>query len=413
METELRRNLERYRFMKWATRALSNITVHPPGTGIMHTINLERLATVATTEVRDGVVWAVPDTLIGTDSHTPMINGIGVVAWGVGGLEAESVMLGMPTMMRVPEVVGVRLTGRLREGVLATDLALRVTHLLRQIDLSGRFVEFFGPGVSTLSAGDRAVVANMAPEYGSSSGYFPIDRRTLDYLSTTGRSPEHVAFVEAYARRVGLWFDPDGTPEYKEVLELDLNSVSIALAGPRRPQDLIEPKQTRAAIASLRRADASPPTHEDPVPDAAVAIAAITSCTNTSDPRLLVAAGLVARKARGLELKPKSWVKTSLAPGSPTAERYLRRSGLLDDLEAIGFGIVGYGCTTCIGNSGELPEAVNKAVASRGVLPVAVLSGNRNFPGRVHPQLEAGLSRVAAPRHRLRSGRRRRSRHSP
>ena len=395
IETELRRNLERYRFMKWATRALSNITVHPPGTGIMHTINLERLATVATTEVRDGVVWAVPDTLIGTDSHTPMINGIGVVAWGVGGLEAESVMLGMPTMMRVPEVVGVRLTGRLREGVLATDLALRVTHLLRQIDLSGRFVEFFGPGVSMLSAGDRAVVANMAPEYGSSSGYFPIDRRTLDYLSMTGRAPEHVAFVEAYARRVGLWFDPDGTPKYKEVLELDLNSVSIALAGPHRPQDLIEPKQTRAAIASLRRADASPPTHEDPVPDAAVAIAAITSCTNTSDPRLLVAAGLVARKARGLELKPKSWVKTSLAPGSPTAERYLRRSGLLDDLEAIGFGIVGYGCTTCIGNSGELPEAVNKAIASRGVLPVAVLSGNRNFPGRVHPQLEAGF--LASP----------------
>ena len=395
MEAELRRNGERYRFMKWATRALSNVTVHPPGTGIMHTINLERLATVVTTELRDGILWAVPDTLIGTDSHTPMINAIGVLAWGVGGLEAESVMFGMPVTMRVPEVVGVRLTGRLREGVLATDLALRVTSLLRTIELSGRFVEFFGPGVSTLSAGERAVVANMAPEYGSSSGYFPIDRHTLDYLLATGRSAEHAAFVEAYARRNGLWFDPEATPVYDEVLELDLDSVAMALAGPRRPQDLVSPENVRAAIAPLRRSDAKPPTADDPVPDGAVAIAAITSCTNTSDPRLLLAAGLLARKARAHGLSPRSWVKTSLAPGSPTAERYLRRAGLLEDLEAMGFAIVGYGCTTCIGNSGPLPQAIRDAALSRGVLPVAVLSGNRNFPGRVHPQIEAGF--LASP----------------
>ena len=395
MEIELRRNGERYRFMKWATRALSNVTVHPPGTGIMHTINLERLATVVTTEQRDGELWAVPDTLIGTDSHTPMINAIGVVAWGVGGLEAESVMFGVPVTMRVPEVVGVRLTGRLRDGVLATDLALRVTSLLRTIELSGRFVEFFGPGVSALSAGERAVVANMAPEYGSSSGYFPIDPQTLAYLLATGRSAEHAAFVEAYARRNGLWFDPEAAPVYDTVLELDLDSVATALAGPRRPQDLVAPKDVRAAIAPLRRRDAKPPTEDDPVPDGAVAIAAITSCTNTSDPRLLVAAGLLARKARAFGLSPKSWVKTSIAPGSPTAERYLRRAGLLDDLQAMGFAIVGYGCTTCIGNSGPLPQAIRDAAQSRNILPVAVLSGNRNFPGRVHPQLEAGF--LASP----------------
>jgi aconitate hydratase len=395
VENELRRNFERYRFMKWATRALANVRVHPPGTGIMHTINLERLASVIATETRDGVLWAVPDTLIGTDSHTPMINGIGVLAWGVGGLEAESVMFGMPVMLRVPEVVGVRLTGNLGEGVLATDLALRVTNLLRTIELSGRFVEFFGPGLSTLSGGERAVIANMAPEYGSSSGYFPIDERTLDYLLATGRTDEQVALVRDYARHQGLWFDPESWPVYDEVLELDLATVEVSLAGPRRPQDLISPSKTRAVLAPMRHADALPPTAADLVPDAAVAIAAITSCTNTSDPRLLIAAGLLARKARALGLSPKEWVKTSLAPGSPTAERYLRRSGLLDDLEALGFGIVGYGCTTCIGNSGALPPAILDAVNNRRVLPVAVLSGNRNFPGRVHPQLEAGF--LASP----------------
>jgi aconitate hydratase len=398
MERELTRNIERFRFMKWATRALRGVKVHPPGTGIMHTINLERLASVVTAAPHDGALWAYPDTLIGTDSHTPMINGIGVLAWGVGGLEAESVLFGMPVMMRVPEVVGVRLAGRLREGVTATDLVLTVTHRLRQIELAGRFVEYFGPGVSTLSCGERVVVANMAPEYGSSTGYFPIDERTIEYLQATGRSAQQAALVRDYACRQGLWFDPAGAPVYAEVIDLDLDKVTTSLAGPRRPQDLLSPADTRAAIASLSRPALKSPaaaTTSDAPPDGAVAIAAITSCTNTSTPRLLIAAALLAGKARKLGLKPKPWVKTSLAPGSPTAERYLRRAGLFEDLEALGFGIVGYGCTTCIGNSGDLPEVIVRAMSERGILPVAILSGNRNFPGRVHPQLEAGF--LASP----------------
>lgn len=391
---EYERNAERYSFMKWATNTLANFRVHPPGTGIMHTLNLERLATVATALERDGVLWAVPDTLIGTDSHTPMVNGIGVLGWGVGGLEAESVFFGMPVALRVPDVVGVRLTGSLRKGVLATDLALVVTHLLRQSDLQDKFVEFYGPGVSNLTAGDRAVVANMTPEFGANSGYFPIDRQSIGYLARTGRSREHCAFVEAYAKRVGIWFDPNATPRYSSTVELDLATVEASLAGPRRPQDRIAIGDTRAAIAGMKRKAIAPLVEGEPN-DGAVAIAAITSCTNTSDPRLLIAAGLVARKARAFGLRPPRWVKTSTAPGSPTAERYLRRAGLLDDLEAIGFGIVGYGCTTCIGNSGPLTEPVVSAIAERDILPVAVLSGNRNFPGRVHPQLEAGF--LASP----------------
>jgi len=395
MAHEFARNGERYRFMKWASLALDCVRVHPPGTGIMHTLNLERLATVVTTSNRDGERWAIPDTLIGTDSHTPMINGIGVLAWGVGGIEAESVMFGMPVTMRVPDVVGVRLTGRLREGVLATDLALTVTERLRRIDLADRFVEFFGPGISTLSAGDRAVVANMTPEFGGNTGYFPIDGRTLDYLGQTGRSREQIALVEAYARRQKLWFDPDAIPCYTETVDIDLDEVEVSLAGPRRPQDRIGAGKTAEAL-SLGQAAASAPAHrDDPPTEGAVAIAAVTSCTNTSDPRLLIAAGLVARKARQLGLKPPGWVKTSLAPGSPTAERYLRRSGLLDDLEALGFGIVGYGCTTCIGNSGPLAPRMASAIAAKQMTPVAVLSGNRNFPGRVHAQIE--LAFLASP----------------
>ncbi len=375
MEKELGRNRERFGFMKWATRALANVTVHPPGTGIMHTLNLERLATVITTETRDGEAWAVPDTLIGTDSHTPMINGIGILAWGVGGLEAESVMMGMPVMMRVPEVVGVKLTGRLRDGVLATDLVLTVTQVLRGIDLADRFVEFFGPGVSTLSAGERSVVANMAPEYGANSGFFPIDGRTLDYLAATGRPAEQVALVKDYAQRQKLWFDPAAEPVYHQIVEIDLGSVGISVAGPRRPQDLMSPTRMREFGGK-------------------VAIAAITSCTNTSDPRLILAAGLLARKARKAGLTPPSWVKTSFAPGSPTADRYLRRSGLLADLEGLGFGIVGYGCTTCNGNSGALTKEMEEEVAA-GASPVAVLSGNRNFPGRVHGQVDKAF--LASP----------------
>jgi aconitate hydratase len=390
MQHELTRNAERYRFMKWATSALSGVRVHPPGTGIMHTLNLERLASVVTGFDRDGALWAAPDTLIGTDSHTPMINGIGVLAWGVGGLEAESVMFGTPVMLRVPEVIGVNFTGRLRDGVLATDLALTVTERLRRVDLADRFVEFYGPGVSTLSAGDRAVVANMTPEFGANSGYFPIDRHTLDYLAQTGRSPEQVALVEAYARRQHLWFDPEATPRYTETLTIDLDEVEVSLAGPRRPQDRIAASRTVEALGT-----AALPSLSDEPADGSVAIAAITSCTNTSDPRLLIAAGLVARKARQLGLTPPAWVKTSLAPGSPTAEAYLRRAGLMDDLEAIGFGIVGYGCTTCIGNSGPLAPVMAEAVTSRKIAPVVVLSGNRNFPGRVHGQVENGF--LASP----------------
>lgn len=385
---EYRRNAERYRFMKWATNSLSNFRVHPPGTGIMHTLNLERLATIVTE--RDG--WLIPDTLIGTDSHTPMINGIGVLAWGVGGIEAESVFFGMPVMLRVPEVVGVRLTGRLSEGVTATDLALTVTEHLRRIDLADRFVEFFGPGVSTLSAGDRAVVANMTPEFGANTGYFPVDAASIAYLRQTGRSASHCAMVEAYCQRQGLWFDPDQNPVFTSTVDLDLSQVQVSVAGPRRPQDRIAASATAAATHAMRGAPVPAPKGQ--APDGAVAIAAITSCTNTSDPRLLVAAGLVARKARALGLKPPPHVKTSMAPGSPTAQRYLERAGLLADLEAVGFGIVGYGCTTCIGNSGPLTDSAVRAQAA-GRLQVAVLSGNRNFPGRVHPQLDAGF--LASP----------------
>jgi aconitate hydratase len=391
-EIEFRRNAERYRFMKWASKALTGFRTHPPGTGIMHTLNLERLASVVATTRDDSVEWAMPDTLIGTDSHTPMINGIGVLGWGVGGLEAESVMFGMPVMMRVPDVTGVRLTGRLRQGLLATDLALTITERLRQVHLSDHFVEFFGDGVTTLSAGDRAVVANMAPEFGANSGYFPIDHSTTTYLRATARQSAHIELVEAYARRQGLWFDPRGTPRYTNTVEVDLSSIETSVAGPRRPQDRISAGATVKAMARLRK---SAPRAIGAPPDRAVAIAAITSCTNTTDPRLLVAAGLLARKARTFGLKPPPWVKTSLAPGSPTADQFLRRANLLDDLEAMGFGIVGYGCTTCIGNSGPLTSEIERAIEDPGITPVAVLSGNRNFPGRVHPQLEAGF--LASP----------------
>lgn len=369
MQREIERNAERYRLMKWATQTLRRVTVHPPGTGIMHTINLERLATVVTQEHRDGHEWAFPDTLIGTDSHTPMINGIGVLAWGVGGLEAESVMFGMPVMLRVPEVIGVRLKGSLSEGVLATDLVLAVTERLRRLRVAGKFVEFFGPGVTTLSGGERAVVANMAPEYGASSGFFPVDERTLEYLRSTARTRIHIQLVEDYAKRQRLWFDPDAEPRYTEVIEIDLSAVEISLAGPRRPQDRVSPAQ---AI----------------IPNGAVAIAAITSCTNTSDPRLIIAAALLAKNARAFGLRPPAWVKTSFAPGSPTATRYLRRAGLLEDMEALGFAVVGYGCTTCIGNSGPLTDAMIAALENPATQAVAVLSGNRNFPGRVHDRVQ-------------------------
>ena len=391
MDAEMRRNAERYRFAKWASTTLHGLRVHPPGTGIMHTINLERLATVVSAKQIDGQRWAYPDTLIGTDSHTPMINGIGVLAWGVGGLEAESVIFDMPVMLRIPEVIGVRLTGRLPAGTTATDLALLVTQRLRRMDLSGKFVEFHGPGVSTLTAGARACVANMAPEYGASSGYFPVDANTLAYLKTTGRSAERIALVEDYAKRQQLWFDPAANPRYSEVIEIDLATVVPSIAGPRRPQDRITFAETASSLLAASKRETLRRFGQSTPPDGAVAIAAITSCTNTSDPELLITAGLLAKKAHAAGIKPPHWVKTSMAPGSPSAQRYLSRSGLLPDLEAVGFGIVGFGCTTCIGNSGALTRPVIDAMREKNILPVVVLSGNRNFPGRVHPDLDAGF----------------------
>jgi aconitate hydratase len=407
MAFEIRRNAERYGFLRWASKVLRGVRINPPGTGIMHTINLEQLATVVAVEARDGAAWLVPDMMIGTDSHTPMVNGIGVLGWGVGGLEAQTVMFGMPTMLRIPDVVGVRLTGALRPGALATDLALTVTQRLRAIGVSGEFVEFFGPGVSSLSAGDRSVVANMAPEYGATTGFFPVDRRTLDYLAQTGRDAAQIERVEVLARATGLWFDPAAEPVYTRSIHVDLDAVDMHIAGPRRPQDLLGYGEARATLAALdfrpraggaeagteagADAEAGATAVIAAMPRHPVAIAAITSCTNTSDPRLLIAAGLVARKARALGLRAPAWVKTSLGPGSPAAADYLARAGLLDDLSAVGFDIVGYGCTTCIGNSGQLLPVVRRAMADGAVHPVAALSGNRNFAGRVHPDLDLGF----------------------
>ena len=385
---ELRRNDERYSFLRWASKALTGVRIHPPGTGIMHTINLEQLATVATVVERDGERWVIPDTLIGTDSHTPMINGIGVLGWGVGGLEAQTVMFGMPVMQRIPEVVGVRLIGALRAGALATDLALTVTQRLRQIGVSGEFVEFFGPGVSTLSAGERAVVANMAPEYGATTGFFPVDASTLIYLRETHRAPNAIALVEALSKKIGTWFDPAAEPRYTREIVIDLERIGLHIAGPRRPQDLLDYGDTAAALAPFAFVPAK--THPT-LPKHPVAIAAITSCTNTSDPALLIAAGLLARKARERGLTVQPWIKTSLGPGSPAAATYLERANLIDDLASLGFDIVGYGCTTCIGNSGQLTEPIRQGIASKSIYPVAMLSGNRNFPGRIHPDLDLGF----------------------
>ena len=428
LQHEIRRNGERYRFLRWAASVLQGVRIHPPGTGIMHTINLEQLATVVTTQDKQGVTWAVPDMMIGTDSHTPMVNGIGVLGWGVGGLEAQTVMFGMPTMLRIPDVVGVKLVGQLPPAVLATDLALTVTQRLRQVGVTGEFVEFYGPGVSTLSAGDRAVVANMAPEYGATTGFFGIDANTLAYLTTTGRTDAAIGLVEAYAQHAGLWFNPQVEPRYTQTLTIDLSAIGLHVAGPRRPQDLWLYSQTPEALAdagftpsararhsassvqagqtgqtdhaghsldaaSAARADVH--GRADTLPRHPVAIAAISSCTNTTDPALLVAAGLLARNARALGLRVPAWVKTSLAPGSPAAATYLERAGLLDDLDALGFGIVGYGCTSCIGNTGPLTQPVRDAQRAGQSQGVAILSGNRNFPGRVHPDLE--LSFIMSP----------------
>ena len=387
---EIARNRERYAFLKWASANLKGVHVNPPGTGIMHTINLEQLATVL--ELRDDG-FAHPDMLLGTDSHTPMINGIGVLGWGIGGLEAESVMFGQPATLAMPRVIGVRLEGSLPPGTLSTDLALEVTHQLRALDVTGAFVEFFGPGVVGLSAGDRAVIANMAPEYGASTGFFPVDASTVDYLAATGRPEGLTRLIEPVFRRMGLWFDPAEQPHFDAGLTIDLSTLRPLLAGPRRPQDRCPPGAARARVEAAIDRPLAPDARGD-VPDGAVGVAAITSCTNTSDPRLLITAGLLARKARQRGLQVPHWVKTSLAPGSPSARDYLMRAGLTEDLSALGFDIVGFGCTTCIGNSGPLPPVVETALA-QGKAICAVLSGNRNFPGRVHPKLDLGY--LASP----------------
>ncbi|PHP65811.1 aconitate hydratase [Zhengella mangrovi] len=375
---EVELNAERYSFLKWADRAFGSLEVFPPGYGILHTINLEHLASVADgVEGPDGSVRIVPDTMIGTDSHTPMINAIGVLGWGVGGLEAESAMLGEAMPLALPDVVGVRLSGRLRHGVLATDLALHVTQRLRQLGVVGQFVEFFGPGLDGLSVGERAAVANMAPEYGATVGFFPVDDAVLRYLEATGRPSRHVDRVGFYARTIGLWRNPDDRPAYSRAIEIDLDAIDPSAAGPRRPQDrhplhaiALDPVETQAGA----------------VPDGAVAIAAITSCTNTADLGMLVTAALVARAAKRAGLTVPAWVKTSFAPGSRAMLNALERAGLLADLEAAGFNAVGIGCTTCIGNSGPLAPAMDGALAGRPEMArVAVLSGNRNFPGRIHP----------------------------
>ncbi len=405
VEQEYARNRERYAFLRWGAEAFDNFRVVPPGTGICHQVNLEYLAQVVWT-ARDGNrEVAFPDTLVGTDSHTTMINGLAVLGWGVGGIEAEAAMLGQPISMVIPEVIGFRLTGRLPEGATATDLVLTVTQMLRKKGVVGKFVEFFGPGLSGLPLADRATIANMAPEYGATCGFFPIDRITLDYLRLTGRDPERIALVEAYARHQGLWREDDTPePEFTDVLELDLGTVEPSLAGPRRPQDRVPLSQVAKNFGEVLPdlARGAPLDAEVPVEgtDYAlrhgdVVIAAITSCTNTSNPSVMIGAGLLAKKAVEKGLRAKPWVKTSLAPGSRVVSEYLARSGLQRYLDELGFELVGYGCTTCIGNSGPLPEPIAAAV-DRGRLVVgAVLSGNRNFEGRVHPQVRANY--LASP----------------
>ncbi|WGY46855.1 aconitate hydratase AcnA [Vibrio sp. ABG19] len=383
---EMQRNEERYRFLRWASKAFHNVRINPPGTGIMHTINLEQLASVVTTYQSGPEHWLAPDMMLGTDSHTPMVNGIGVLGWGVGGLEAQSAMFGIPTMLRIPDIVGVKLVGELTGTAQATDLALVVTQRLRSLGVTGDCVEFFGPGVSSLSADDRCVIANMAPEYGATTGYFAVDSQTLDYLRRTGRTAQHISLVEHYCKHNGLWFEPDQTPEYSRAIVIDLGQISTQVAGPKRPQDLLDYQHIPASLnlQCIKR------TASGELPSYPVAIAAITSCTNTTHPALLIAAGLLARKANRYGMTIPDWVKTSLAPGSPAAAKYLQRAGLLDELSLLGFDIVGYGCSTCIGNSGQLPEKIQQAQARGEITPVAAISGNRNFPGRIHPDLELG-----------------------
>ncbi len=429
VEREYERNGERYEFLRWGQSAFDNFRVVPPGTGICHQVNLEYLGQTVWTKTENGETIAYPDTLVGTDSHTTMINALAVLGWGVGGIEAEAAMLGQPISMLIPEVVGFKFTGKLTEGTTATDLVLTVTEILRKKGVVGKFVEFFGAGLSSLSLEDKATIANMAPEYGATCGFFPVDRETITYLTATGRDDDRVALVEAYAKTQGM-FRTDATPDpvFTETLQLDLSTVVPSLAGPKRPQDRValsdaapafakaiagirggpkDPEAEAKSSGEARYVDEGATGVEDRVEghavnghgyrltDGDVVIAAITSCTNTSNPSVLIAAGLLARKARARGLMPKPWVKTSLAPGSQVVTEYLTKSNLQADLDAIGFNTVGYGCTTCIGNSGPLDEAISKCISDNDLVAVSVLSGNRNFEGRVNPDVRANY--LASP----------------
>jgi len=407
VDVEFERNGERYTFLRWGQTAFDNFSVVPPGTGICHQVNLEFLAQAVWTAELDGKTFAYPDSLYGTDSHTTMVNGMGVLGWGVGGIEAEAAMLGQPIAMLIPDVVGFRLTGKMPEGATATDLVLTVTQMLRKQGVVGKFVEFFGAGLDHLPLADRATIGNMAPEYGATCGFFPVDQITLDYLHLTGRDTDRIALVEAYWKAQGMWRDTDTPdPVFTEMLQLDLSTVMPSIAGPKRPQDRVLLKDASSAFNKELTMSLGVPandvgvkakvegtnyelTHGD------VVIAAITSCTNTSNPSVLIAAGLVARKARALGLTPKPWVKTSLAPGSQVVTEYLDKSGLTAHLDAVGFNTVGYGCTTCIGNSGPLSDTIIDAIEDNKLVAVAVLSGNRNFEGRVSPNTRANY--LASP----------------
>ncbi|SEN40971.1 aconitase [Paracoccus alcaliphilus] len=426
VDLEYERNMERYTFLKWGQNAFNNFRVVPPGTGICHQVNLEYLAqTVWTDTDQNGTEVAYPDTLVGTDSHTTMVNGLAVLGWGVGGIEAEAAMLGQPVSMLIPEVVGFKLTGRMVEGTTATDLVLKVVQMLRQHGVVGKFVEFYGDGLDHLPLADRATIANMAPEYGATCGFFPIDDETLRYLRNTGREEDRIALVEAYAKENGFWRGADYNPIYSSTLELDMGEIVPAISGPKRPQDYLPLTDSARAfykvVADYRGLDVSKDAMEMgaeggaivapaldarktvqvegkdyTIRDGSVVIAAITSCTNTSNPYVMIGAGLVARKARALGLNSKPWVKTSLAPGSQVVGQYLEAAGLQEDLDAIGFNLVGYGCTTCIGNSGPLGDpAISKAIHDNDLVATAVLSGNRNFEGRISPDVRANF--LASP----------------
>jgi aconitate hydratase len=405
-QLEYSRNAERYAFLRWGQTAFSNFRVVPPATGIVHQVNIEYLASVIFSRDLDGAEIAYPDTVVGTDSHTTMVNGLGVLGWGVGGIEAEAAMLGQPVTMLIPEVVGFELTGTLTEGATATDLVLTVVEMLRQKGVVGKFVEFFGEGLNHLSLADKATIANMAPEYGATCGFFPVDNEALEYLRLTGRSDEEIALVEAYSRRQGLFRTAETPPaEYNDTVSLDLAAVVASIAGPKRPQDripLTDAKRTiTTALSDARKGGQARGQSlnlggaDCTLPDLAVVIAAITSCTNTSNPGVIMAAGLLARNARQRGLSVKPWVKTSLAPGSQVVTDYLADAGLLDDLEEVGFAVVGYGCTTCIGNSGPLPPAVSSAIKEGELIVCSVLSGNRNFEGRVHAEVRMNF--LASP----------------